>query len=481
MNKVELILINKNKQAQISGDASSVALIREHLSVPNPTYRHSPFASSRLYCITPQGKFEIGMLGEIVNYLYFNNILFNIQPELKKMYTPGFKDPVVVSLNREYRDYQEKSIINALKQGRGVTVIPTAGGKTLIMAGLLKSLQNHFAKEFNKANPKILVMVPSIQLVEQTAEDFISYGLVNVSKWSGNNPYNSESDITVAGTQILMSDKTDLSVLSDIDILLIDEVHSVKRGNRINDVLKFVSTSYRFGFTGTLPSTKIDEWNIVGRLGPITYEEKTHTLKEQSFVSNFKIVILNIQHANPPVFDINLQEPALAYQEEMEYLMGNDRRNNIICNLAFKLPENTLIMVDRIEHGINLYNKLLEINKSTERPIYFIQGSTEMEDREKVRALMDGRRDVIVVAISKIFSTGINIPNLHNIIFASIGKAKIKIMQSIGRVLRLHPTKEMAIIFDLADNTRYGKKHVEDRKKMYKLEKYEYTEKTIQA
>jgi superfamily II DNA or RNA helicase len=104
-----------------------------------------------------------------------------------------------------------------------------------------------------------------------------------------------------------------------------------------------------------------------------------------------------------------------------------------------------------------------------------------MEDREKIRTLMESRRDVIVVAISKIFSTGINIPNLHNIIFAAIGKAKIKIMQSIGRVLRLHPTKQMAVIFDLADNTRYGKKHLEERKKMYKLEKYEYTEKTIQA
>ena len=92
---------------------------------------------------------------------------------------------------------------------------------------------------------------------------------------------------------------------------------------------------------------------------------------------------------------------------------------------------------------------------------------------------MDKRRDVIVVAISKIFSTGINIPNLHNIIFASIGKAKIKIMQSIGRVLRLHHTKSIATIFDIADNTRYGKKHVEERKKLYIFEKYQFIERKI--
>jgi superfamily II DNA or RNA helicase len=138
-------------------------------------------------------------------------------------------------------------------------------------------------------------------------------------------------------------------------------------------------------------------------------------------------------------------------------------------------------MVDRIEHGRLVFNmiKQMMLLREMERPVYFIQGATEMEDREKIRSLMDERRDVIVVAISKIFSTGINIPNLHNIIFASAGKAKIKIMQSIGRVLRLHHTKSMATVFDIADNTKYGLKHVEERKKMYKLEKYEYTEKEV--
>jgi superfamily II DNA or RNA helicase len=116
---------------------------------------------------------------------------------------------------------------------------------------------------------------------------------------------------------------------------------------------------------------------------------------------------------------------------------------------------------------------------STERPIYFIRGSTEVEDRENIRSLMNDRNDIIVIAVSKIFSTGINIPNLHNIIFASAGKAKIKIMQSIGRALRLHHTKKIATIFDIADNTKYGKIHLSERKKLYNLEKYEYTEKEL--
>jgi superfamily II DNA or RNA helicase len=136
-------------------------------------------------------------------------------------------------------------------------------------------------------------------------------------------------------------------------------------------------------------------------------------------------------------------------------------------------------MADRIDHGLALEAKLRSICEST-RPIYFIRGSTEMEERENVRKLMEERSDVIVVAISKIFSTGINIPNLHNIIFASAGKAKIKIMQSIGRALRLHPTKSMATIFDISDNTKYGKKHLLERENLYSSENYNYDKKNIQ-
>lgn len=471
-----LSLINKNKQAQITTEPSLLDLIREHFSAANPAYRRNGprFQASRIYSITPQGKFEIGLLGEIINFLTLGNYVYNVDTNLKDLFNPGIKDLEVKNLNKPYRDYQEKSIFNALRQGRGVTVIPTAGGKTLIMAGIIKSLSV-------KKPQKTLVIVPSIQLVEQTASDFESYGLNSISKWSGDNKYNPSSLITVAGSQILMSDKTDLSVLADVDILLVDEVHSVKKGNKINDVLKFINTPKKFGFTGTMPTYKIDQWNIIGKMGPITYEEKTVNLKKQSYVSNFQIIILNVKHSLIPSFTVDMGNPVLAYQREMEFLMNNQRRNNIITNLSFKLKENTLIMVDRIEHGISIYNILLEINEklNSNRPIYFIRGETEMVEREKIRSLMDERRDVIIVAISKIFSTGINIPNLHNIVFASIGKAKIKIMQSIGRVLRLHPTKSMATIFDIADNTKYGLKHVEERKKMYSLEKYEYTEKEI--
>jgi superfamily II DNA or RNA helicase len=469
---IEFSLLANKQQVQLKCDSDTLNLIRENFSISNPAYRKNiKYIPTRLYSITPSGKFDTGLLGEIIDYIKLNNYQYKISNELTKEYFCGFHlNPQIKNLGLQYRNYQETSILKAVEQGRGVTIIPTAGGKTLICAGLIESMRLNM----NDPEALVLVTVPSIQLVEQTASDFISYGLEKVSKWSGNNKFDPNARIIVAGTQFLLSDKTDLSVLADVKILLADECHSLRRGNEINKVLKFIQTPHRFGFTGTMPTSKIDQWNIIGKLGPITFEQKTETLKDQEYISNFKVIILNIKHNNKPS-TTNYSSPTAAYEDELNFLINNSRRNEIISNLALKLKNNTLIMVDRIEHGETIKSAL----GSNDRPIYFIRGSTEMEDRENIRSLMNDRNDVIVIAISKIFSTGINIPNLHNIIFASAGKAKIKIMQSIGRALRLHPTKKLANIFDIADNLKYGKIHLLERKKLYKLENYDYTEKEI--
>ena len=471
-------LTSNGKQAQIVCDPSTLAVIRERFSIPNPAHRRNArFVASRIYSITPSGRFEIGLLKNITSQLDSEQNLYSISEDLQKKFNPSLiSDECVIKEyeNFVYRDHQLKSILSLLNNGRGVVCIPTAGGKTLIMCGLIESIRLNIEKPHAKA----LVLVPSIQLVEQTAKDFENYGMEKVTKWSGGNIPDKNATTIVAGTQILLSDKTDLSLLDNVDILLIDEVHGLRKGNEINSIINKIETDYKFGFTGTMPPSLIDQWNIIGKVGPIVYQEKTLDLKEKKYISNFKIVILNLKHSNIPTFNYNPNRPSELYEKELEYLMNHERRNEIICKLSSKLKNNTVIMVDRIDQGINIEAKLKMICDS-ERPVYFIRGSTEMEEREKIRTLMDGRNDVIVVAISKIFSTGINIPNLHNIIFASAGKAKIKIMQSIGRALRLHPTKETATIFDVSDNTKYGKRHLLERENLYDSENYNYEKKDI--
>jgi len=183
-----------------------------------------------------------------------------------------------------------------------------------------------------------------------------------------------------------------------------------------------------------------------------------------------RVVGLELEYKNIPEFSRpSIANPTAGYEEETTWLHTNEFRNTIISKLVNKLETNTLILVDRIVHGEALLDFL---TKTTTKQVYFIQGSVEVEEREKLRALMEQSTDVVCIAISKIFSTGISIKNLHNIIFAAIGKARIKIIQSIGRSLRLHHTKQIATIFDIADTClRYGVNHFEERKRLYFAEK----------
>jgi superfamily II DNA or RNA helicase len=463
----------KKDQLQLTCEKIELDILRDDFSVPNPAAaskrKHIP---ARLYAITPTGKFDTGLLKNVQINMDLHGFPYEISENIKNHFKILEKPEILEELALPYRLYQSDAIQTAIEAGNGIVVVGTGGGKTLLAAGLIKNLR----KLLGKPDAKVLITVPTLQLVEQTTSDFIEYGLTDVTKWSGKNKIDRSANIIVAGTQYLVGKNTDLSILDDIDILIADEVHCFGRNNKLNKIFKFLKTSYRFGLTGTLPESKIDEWNIIGKIGPVIYEKKTDSLVKDDFVAPFNICILNIDHKGIK-FSFRPDEPTSKYNNEIDYLMTNQNRNGIIAKLALKISKNTIIMVDRIIHG----ESILKTLKATGdiRPIVFIQGSTDIDDRELIRDMMDKQSNVIVIAISKIFSTGLNIPNLHCIIFANAGKAKTKIIQSIGRSIRKHPTKKEALIFDVSDNTYYGFEHKEKRKKLYDREKYPWVEKYI--
>jgi superfamily II DNA or RNA helicase len=328
---------------------------------------------------------------------------------------------------------------------------------------------------YNKQSFKCLFIVPDRGLASQTYHDFIDYGVpFSVSRWTGDDDLNLESNVIVSNLGILQSKNSNLDWLKDVDLLIVDEVHKIRKGNKVNDILKRIITPYRFGFTGTLPEENLDQWNIIGKIGPIIYEKNSFDLRQENYVSNASIQIIKLIHKNehPRV------EGGNAYREELEYLSTSKFRNNIIAKLAQGLKQNTLIMVDYIQHGETLFNIIKEM--MPEKKCFFIRGEVEVEERDKVRQLMEINNDVVVVAISKIFSTGINIKNLHYIIFACGGKAKIKIVQSIGRGLRLHKDKTKLIIFDIADDLRYSAAHALKRQALYEKEHIPFAIKEIE-
>jgi superfamily II DNA or RNA helicase len=238
-------------------------------------------------------------------------------------------------------------------------------------------------------------------------------------------------------------------------------------------VVDQIPALFRYGLTGTLPDDKIDQWNIFGKIGRVIYFKQSADLREQKYISQVHVASLKLTYNNTPHFTIpSMVNPTAGYEEEITWLQTNKFRNDIITKLVNRADKNTLIMVDRIAHGEELL-KVLQAN--TSKQVHFVHGAVDIEEREMIRKLMEDHDNVACIAISKIFSTGINIKNLHNIIFAAIGKARIKIIQSIGRSLRKHASKKRATIFDIWDNLRYGNKHVTERLALYDREQIPYS------
>ena len=461
----------KQDQLQLTCEKIELDILRDDFSVPNPAFASKKkYIPARLYAITPTGKFDTGLLKNIQTNMDLHGFSYEISETVKNHFKINPKPENLDELALPYREYQSEAIQTAIEAGNGIVVVGTGGGKTLLAAGLIRNLRNLLGN----SEAKVLITVPTLQLIEQTSQDFAEYGLTGISKWSGKNELDRRANIIVAGTQYLVGKNTDLSILDDIEIFIGDECHIFTRGSEINKIFKFLKTPYKFGMTGSLPDNKTNLWNVIGKIGSVIYEKKTDSLKQGDYVSDFQICILEMDHGHK-TFGFTKDSPTSKYQNELDYLMSNNKRNDIIAKLALKMNRNSIIMVNQIIHGDNLVKTFKDLGKD----VKFIRGSTLVEDRELIRDSMETQTDLIVVAMSRIFSTGINIPNLHSIIFASAGKSKIRTIQSIGRAIRKHPTKEKALIFDVTDNTFYGLKHKEDRKKLYKAENYPFIEKFI--
>ena len=473
------ITLESNKKQILLSSKDHLSLVRENFSINNPVYSkisYNKFTPRRLYCSTASGKFDIGMTGEIISFCKKENIPYIIDKSVFNSFTPTIYNTDIKALNLELRSYQRESIQLAINNGRGVIVLPTGAGKTLTIATLINSINQTYN------NYRYLIVVPSIQLIKQTYSDFIEYGINSstISKWSGDDTVDPTSSIIIAGLHIMHSQyKNHIELLQSIDVLVIDECHKLRKNNEINNIIKHIPTSHVYGFTGTMPACKLDQWNIIGKIGPILYEKKSLELRDNKQIANIIIQILIINYLKKPTFSAaSMHAPTKAFEEETDFLINSAERNKKISQICKNTDKNTLVVCERISHGEALYSYLKDECK--DKTVYFIQGSMEVSMREEIRSLMEINHNIVCIAISKIFAEGINIKNLHYIVFAANGKAKIKILQTIGRGVRLHPLKNMLYIFDIADNLKYGNKHLKERIKLYESEKIKFKATEIQ-
>ena len=459
---------NKRKrQATLKTD--NLNIIREHFSFENEgarfARRYGRYMPARTYVITPAGKYEVGLTANIIQFIKreFPGDKIHLEKNIIEAIKPQMLHGNNGKLSLQLREYQKEIVDKCLDKGRGVVMLATAGGKTLAMASMLERIY----QKIHKDTWKVLIIVPDLGLVNQTFDDFTKYNVsFSIGKWTGNFPVDLTNNVIIANLGILQSEKTNLDWVEHVDVLIIDECHKVRRSNKVNKIVKRIRTENKFGFTGTLPDNNSDQWNIIGKIGPVIYQKKSYELRIENFVANAVAQVVRLHYKQRPKYStMDISDPGERYRQEFEFLFENTFRNNVIKKLTTGVKNNSLILVDFIRHGEALYEELSNNDKG--KKIYFIRGEVDVEERDKVKRLIERDDNIICIAISRIFSTGISINNLHYIVFAGGGKAKIKILQSIGRGLRLHESKNKLTIIDIADQLRYGEVHSDKRIQLY--------------
>lgn len=387
------------------------------------------------------------------SYDYFNNE-FSIKEAWDFIETLG--------LPFKPRDYQVDAFVHAIREKRLLLLSPTASGKSLI----IYLITRYF-------NTKTLIVVPTISLVDQMTGDFADYGLdteKNVHKIYSGQDKISDKQIYISTWQSIFSLKK--GFFDQFQTVIGDESHSYKSKSLISIMTKLTNAENRIGTTGTLDGLKTNQLVIEGLFGKTRQVASTADLMEKGIVADFSIKCLILKH------DEQFCKLATkwSYHEEISYLVGSESRNRFIKNLALSLNGNTLVLFNYIEHGSTLF----EMINTNEREVYFIYGKTAGEEREEIRKLMETKKNAIIVASYGTFAVGVNIKNLHNVIFASPSKSRIRNLQSIGRSLRKSDTKSSAVLYDISDDLRYKKHvnytlgHYEERIKIYVSEKFRF-------
>ena len=420
------------------------------------------------------GEIYVGLLDKVVeklklyDYTYefvenkFCGLPFEVNEEISSK--EAVKDYMNSICTFSPRDYQIEGVYDALRYNRKLLISPTASGKSL----MIYSLVRYYVHKMKK----ILLVVPTTSLVEQMVGDFREYGWDSDSYchkiYSGRERTN-EHPVTVTTWQSIY--KLDKTFFNEFDVVIGDEAHLFKSKSLISIMTKLHNCKYRFGFTGTLDGTQTHKWVLEGLFGPSYKVTRTKELMDKGHISSLDICCLTLKH-NPQKFN--------TFEDEVQFIIGNEKRNNFIKNLVIDLSGNTLVLFSRIEtHGQPLF-ELINSSVESGRKVFFVHGGVNTEEREQVREITERENDAIIVASYGVFSTGINIRNLHNVVFASQSKSRIRNLQSIGRVLRKGQNKTKAVLYDIADDCTYNSRknytlnHFIERIKIYNEEDFNY-------
>lgn len=331
-------------------------------------------------------------------------------------------------------------------------------------------------------NLKGLLIVPNISLIHQIYNDFDDYSSLNgwlvenhVHKIFSGQEKITDKNLVLSTWQSLMNIKSK-DYFSQFDFVIVDECHGIK-GKELSAILeKCTNAPYRIGLTGTTGNNKANINTIIGLTGSMNKLNSTKELVEKKQVADFNIKCLILKYDEETRNTLKKYK----YPDEVKWIVMNQKRNIFIKNLAISMKNNSLLLFNFIDHGKLLFNLIKESKHLKDRNVYLIYGGVVGEERERIRNIIETEENSIILASVQTTSTGVSIKNLHNIIFCNGTKSSIRLLQSIGRAIRLHDSKEKATIIDIVDDLSYKSHknfsliHFIERIKIYNEQEFDY-------
>lgn len=388
-------------------------------------------------------------------------------------------DEFIKSLDLVHTPYetQKVAICSAIKDKKRLFLSPVNSGKSLIIYSLFRYL-------LPRANGKILIVVPTVSLVHQMYSDFHDYNPnydiePHIHKIYAGQEKSVDKQVFLTTWQSLQNQPK--KYFKQFGAVIVDECHGAK-ADELKKILEHCDgAEYRIGTTGTLDGMTVNKLTIEGLTGPTLEVTTQKHLIDAGISSNINIDCFVI---NYPLAECEANKK-LTYQEEMKYVVNSEPRNRLIANICKTIPkdENVIILTQFINH-IELIKKAIIASGCTKEIIVFA-GTVESTQREIIRKSIDGKNGIIMIATYGAASTGLNIKNLQWMITASSSKSQIRVIQTIGRILRKDGKENLVKLIDLVDNMKYKShlnylmKHFVERVKIYTKEKYPYKIKKI--
>ena len=452
--------------------------IQDKFSFEVPNAKHDPRVKAgkwdgqkRLY--NRRNKtFPVGLVLALLRFVKGQGYSYKVDPELIPQTDLTREDiehvmTTVIDIHSKGKpislyDHQYDALMHMFGMGRSLCLSSTSSGKSAIIFSFLRIMQLLPEME----NKKFFVVVPSGNLVEQMYNDFDDYSTGSSTPWNVsthcqkiNKDYKKQIDRQIVVTTWQSMTKLPKCAFDDMGVLLCDEAHTAGASVLSTIIEASINCPIKHGFTGSLDGFECNEMFIEGLFGPrkIIMTAKESIDKGVAAPIDVKVLLLKYSQEfkddlASTVFtkeDGKKRNPKDWYRIEKEFIYSLPERKKFLVNLILSLKGNTLVLFD----SIDIYQTpVYEMLKEKHDNVFVINGEVSNKERDVIKAKIEAGESVITCATFGTMAVGISINKLHNMVLASSTKSMIRIIQSIGRLMRLHDTKEVATIYDVVDD-----------------------------